>query len=132
MGDDDRTAEWRAELERDFGLYSTGDVARRAGSRGHSPATAVKRWAAAGKIFAVASAAGVDVYPGFCFDVNGRPHPAIAAVVKASAGRLTGWSLAGWFVTPNSRLGGARPVDHLEQVDALAAAAAAARADPAD
>jgi hypothetical protein len=120
---DDQIPRWRAETEADFGLFSAAEAARRAGSRGHSRSAAVRRWVETGKVFSVSSAAGLEVYPGFCFGADGRPHPAVAAVVKAFGGRLNGWELAGWFLTPNPLLVGRRPVDCFDQPDALLAAA---------
>jgi hypothetical protein len=75
-----------------------------------------------GKVFAVPSAAGLEVFPGFCFGPEGRPHQAVAPVLKAFGGRLSGWELAGWFLTPHPVLGGRRPVDCFEQPEGLLAA----------
>lgn len=122
---DDQVQEWRAQIEAEFGLLSAAEAARRAGSRGHSRTAAVRQWVKADKIFPLRSAAGLDVYAGFCFGPDGRPLPVVGDVVKAMAGRLSGWDLAGWFVTPNPALGGRRPVDALDQPDELRAAALA-------
>lgn len=120
---DDQIQTWRAQIETEFGLFSAAEAARRAGSRGHSPVAAVRQWVKASKVVPVTTAAGLEAFPGFCFGPDGRPDPAITPVVKAFAGRLAGWELAGWFLTPNAALDGSRPVDRLDQPDALRAAA---------
>jgi hypothetical protein len=122
----------RAALIAEFGVFSPGEAARRAGSKGHSPTLAVKRWQAANKIFAV-PVAGSDHFLGFCFDSSGRPRPAIGSILRSVAGRSSGWDLAMWFAAPNERLGGVRPVDALDgDGQRLAAAAAADMAAPDD
>jgi hypothetical protein len=119
---EDPVQRWRTQIESEFGLYSAAEAARRAGSRGHSRTAAVHRWVEAGKVFAVTSTAGLDAYAGFCFGEDGRPVPGIGAVIKAFAGRVSGWDLAGWFLTPNAALGDRRPVDCLDDIDGLRAA----------
>lgn len=121
---DDQVQEWRAQIEAEFGLFSAAEAARRAGSRGHSPTAAVRQWVKARKVFPLRSASGLEVYAGFCFGPDGRPVPIVGEVVKAMTGRLSGWELAGWFVTPNPVLDGRRPVDALDQPDEVRAAAA--------
>jgi hypothetical protein len=91
---EDLVQRWRTQIESEFGLYSAAEAARRAGSRGHSRTAAVHRWVEAGKVFAVTSTAGLDAYAGFCFGEDGRPVPGIGAVIKAFAGRVSGWDLA--------------------------------------
>ncbi len=120
---DDPTPTWRSQIETEFGLYSAAETARRAGSRGHSRTHAVHQWVKAGKVFAVTSTAGLEAFPGFCFGADGRPRPGIAAVVKAFGDRVTGWELAGWFLTPSPALDGHRPVDRLDDIEDLRAAA---------
>lgn len=119
--------EARTVVTAEHGVLSAAEVARRAGSRGHSRTIAVRRWQQTGKVFAVA-VAGLDHYPGFCFGPDGRPLPVIAEVLAAFAGRLQGWDLAAWFVTPNGRLGGRRPVDALDADPGAVAEAARASA----
>jgi hypothetical protein len=123
--------EARVVVTAEHGVLSAAEAARRAGSRGHSRTVAVRRWQQTGKVFAVA-VAGLDHYPGFCFGPDGRPRPALAGVLAAFAGRLEGWELAGWFVTPNGQLGGLRPVDVLDDDPAAVAAAARAPVDGPD
>ena len=119
----------KAALTAEFGVFSPGEVARRAGSKGHSPTLAVKRWQTANKIFAV-PVAGSDHFLGFCFEDSGRPRQGIASVLKAVGGRLAGWPLAAWFATPNEHLGGGRPADRLD-ADLACVVAAAALVDQA-
>ena len=115
--------EAQAIVTAEHGVLSAAEVARRAGSRGHSRTVAVRRWQQTGKVFAV-PVAGLDHYPGFCFGSDGRPRPVIAEVLAAFVGRPQGWDLAAWFVTPNGHLGGARPVDALDDDPGAVAGAA--------
>lgn len=115
--------EAQAMVTAEHGVLSPAEVARRAGSRGHSRTLAVRRWQQTGKVFAV-PVAGLEHYPGFCFGADGRPRPVLAEVVASFAGRLEGWDLAAWFVTPNGHLAGRRPVDALDDDPAAVAAAA--------
>lgn len=69
--------------------------------------------------------AGMVFFPGFQFDADGTPLPAIAATLTAIADRVAGWELAVWFITANDLLDGRRPVDVLAQPDLLIAAARA-------
>lgn len=96
----------------EFGLLSAAEVARRAGSRGHSRTLAVRRWQQGRKVFAV-PVAGLDHYPGFCFGADGRPRPVIGEVLATLDGKLSGWALAAWFVSTAPGLA-ARPVDLLD------------------
>jgi len=119
---DDQVEEWRAQVQAEWGLFTAAEAARRAGSRGHSPTAAVRQWVKTRKVFPLRTASGLEVYAGFCFGPDGRPLPIVGEVVKAMADRLSGWELAGWWLTPNSTLGGRRPVDALDQPDELRAA----------
>jgi hypothetical protein len=114
----------RAAVAAEFGVWSAAEAGRRIGSRGHSPAAAIRRWAAQGKLLTV-PVAGLDHYPGFAFGLDGRPRSVLVRVASAVPER-TGWALVAWLVSPQDALGGARPVDLLEtNPDAVVAAATA-------
>jgi hypothetical protein len=114
----------RIAVAAEFGVWSAAEAGRRIGSTGHSPAAAIRRWAAQGNLLIV-PVAGLDHYPGFAFGTDGRPRPVLSRVAAALPGR-TGWGLVAWLVTPHDSLGGARPVDLLDgDPDAVVAAAVA-------
>jgi hypothetical protein len=125
----DPDAALRTAVAAEFGVWSAAEAGRRIGSRGHSPTTAIRRWAAQGKLLAV-PVAGLDHYPGFVFGSDSRPRPVLAQVAAALSGR-TGWALVAWLVSPQDVLGGGRPVDLLDTDPDRVVAAAAASADRA-
>jgi hypothetical protein len=57
----------------------------------------------------------VSYFPGFQFDGEGQPIPAIAEVVRRLGSRSTEWGMALWFTANNGWLGGRRPVDLLRE-----------------
>jgi hypothetical protein len=121
----DPDAALRTAVATEFGVWSAAEAGRRIGSRGHSPAAAIRRWAAQGKLVTV-PVAGLDHYPGFAFGLDGRPRPVLVRIAASLPG-LSGWTLVAWLVSPQDALGGARPVDLLDaDPDAVVAAAAAA------
>jgi hypothetical protein len=131
MTDDDTDAALRTAVAAEFGVWSAAEAGRRIGSRGHSPTTVIRRWAAQGHLLTV-PVAGLDHYPGFAFGPDGRPRPVLGRVAAALPGR-SGWDLVGWLVLPHPALGGARPVDLLDtQPDVVVAAAAASCPPDAD
>jgi hypothetical protein len=116
-------AEARAELADEFGLFSSVEVARRAGSKATNAPALASRWKSQGRLFTV----DVDQaprFPGFQFDDRGRPLTVIADVVDVFAGKLPDWELALWFTSPNTWLSDLRPVDVLRQEPKLVAEAA--------
>jgi hypothetical protein len=116
----------RTAVAVEFGVWSAAEAGRRIGSRGHSPASAIRRWAVQGNLLTV-PVAGLDHYPGFAFGPDGRPRAVLGLVAAALPGR-TGWALVEWLVSPQEALGGARPVDLLDtDPDAVVAAAAEPR-----
>jgi hypothetical protein len=127
----DDEAALRVAVDREFGVWSAAEAGRRVGSRGHSPTAAIRRWAAQGKLLVV-PVAGLDHYPGFAFGPDGRPRPALRAVETAFAGRRAGWSLVAWLVTPLDEIGGARPVDRLDDDPEAVVAAARRAANPVE
>ncbi len=106
-----RNAAARDQLLREFGGWSSGEVAERAGSRARNRAALANRWKQEGRIFSVPHL-GADVFPGFQFDEQGQPLDAIREVIATASG-WSPWELAIWFISLNGWLGGRRPVDLL-------------------
>ncbi len=107
-----RNAEARAELLAEFGTLTSSEVADLAGSRASNRAALANRWRKEGRIFAI-SYHGQIYFAGFQFDAGGRPLPVVAEVLNAF-GDSEGWQTALWFTAANGWLGGARPVDLLQ------------------
>ena len=108
-----RNAEAHAELAGEFGLLSSAEVAKLAGSTASNRAATANRWANQRKVFTV-EVDGAQRFPGFQFGENGRPLPVIADVLTAAGDRLSGWELALWFTGSSAWLGGERPVDVID------------------
>lgn len=85
------------------------------------------RWRDEGDIFAVEHEGG-EYVPTFQFHA-GRPHPAIRAVLLAFPPEVTAWDRAYWFVSADAGLGGRRPCEALDDVDALVTSARLAGAE---
>lgn len=119
-----RNAELRAAFLHELGALTAAEVATLAGSRARNSSSLAGRWRAERRIFSVAWG-GEHLYPLFQF-VDGQPRPTIARVLRTFGDRPSGWEVALWFALPSPHLPGqARPVDLLDDEDALAAAAAA-------
>ncbi len=110
-----RNAEALGALLEEFGALRSQEVADLAGSRATNRAALANRWRAEHRVVAVPVHDEL-LYPGFQFDAEGRPKPAIERVVgllrcDPHAGD---WQVALWFTSPTSWLGGRRPVDLLD------------------
>jgi hypothetical protein len=125
-----RDADMRAALAEEFGLLSATDVATNAGSRASNPRALAHGWRKDSRVFAVPIEQQQQRYPGFQFGEDGQPLSAVAPVIEELGPVLAPWELALWFVSDNSRLGGARPVDMLsDSAEEVVAAAGALAAD---
>lgn len=114
----------REDLEREFGLLSSGEVAELSRSRARNRAAIANRWKQEGRVFSVPSGNAVR-FPGFQFDGEGRPREVVAAILRTFQSRLSEWEMALWFTTASGWLGGRRPVDLLDGDPAIVVKAAA-------
>jgi hypothetical protein len=88
------------------------------------------QWRSKGRIFGV-PLRGERRYPAFQLDpATGQPRPLIREILEILGRRLGDWGTALWFAAPNAWLGGGRPVDRLDDPDALFEAARAAVTQP--
>jgi hypothetical protein len=126
-----RNAEARTSLLTEFGALTASQVAELSGSEAKNRSALAGRWRREGRLVAVEHH-GTTYYPAFQFDVDGRPRPVVADVLKQlSHPSMTPWQQALWFTTANGWLDGRRPVDLLESnPTAVAAAAREALRDP--
>jgi hypothetical protein len=107
-----RNAKRRAELLQEFGAL-TGEQIAEERSRAANRHALAARWRKEGKMLGV-SYRGQTVYPGFQFDDDGRPLPAVAKVLAALPREvMSDWEVGYWWTAANGWLGGARPVDLL-------------------
>jgi hypothetical protein len=111
-----RNAEARSALLDEFGALRSHEVADLAESRASNRAALANRWRAENRLIAVPVRDEL-LYPGFQFNAEGKPKPAIGPTIGwlRSNPHTTDWQMALWFVTPTSWLGGRRPVDLLDE-----------------
>jgi hypothetical protein len=121
-----QTAQARLELLREWGAWSAGEVAERAGSTAANRSALASAWRAAGRIVGV-EWNGRTVFPAFQFAPDGQPRPVIAqALSHLRRAGLSDWQTAVWFTSPTGWLEDRPPVDALdEDPEAVVSAAAA-------
>ncbi|HEX3529544.1 MAG TPA: hypothetical protein VH988_20990 [Thermoanaerobaculia bacterium] len=123
-----RNALAREELFKEFGAYTSAEVADLAGSKASNKAALANRWKQEGRIFSVTHH-GATYFPAFQFDDQGRPRPVLAQVIASLGSKSTEWELALWFMGNTGWLDGKRPVDLLESDPNAVAEAAASEAE---
>ncbi len=113
------------QVEEEFGLLSSGEVAARQGSANRQLAYDQRR---TGRLLGIRRGARW-VYPGFQFDADGQPRMVVAEVARL--GSSAGWTAADvllWFTTPTTYLpDDKRPVDLLDSDPDLVVAGGKAR-----
>lgn len=124
-----RNAELRTAFITEVGAMTAAEVAQLAGSKAKNSSALAGRWRSQRRIFAVPWG-GEVLYPAFQF-ANGEPRPIIARVLQSFGERPSGWEVALWFATPSQYLTrNGRPLERLDDPDALEAAARAERTLP--
>jgi hypothetical protein len=108
-----RNAQARRAFLNEFPAMTSSEVADAANSRAANRASLANRWRDEGKVFAL-RVGDQQLYPGFQFDADGRPHGVLRRVLQhLTEGDLDDWQTALWFTSPTGWLGGKRPVDLL-------------------
>lgn len=102
------TVDWRKRFMSEIKSWTSAQVARESSSSAKNRAAIASRWVAEKKIFSVPFA-GKTWFPRFQFH-DGRPILAVSKVIKAFPDNATGWDLAYFFTTPNSFIGGRKPL----------------------
>lgn len=105
---------------------TTAQIADLAGFSASNPSAQPNKWKRDGLIFAIRHR-GVDYFPGYGLDpeTGFRPLKCMAKVIETLGDSKDSWSLAYWFSSANSFLGGKRPQDLLAKwPDRVIAAAA--------
>jgi hypothetical protein len=116
------TLEWREQFMSENKCWTSAEVAKESSSTAKNRAAIASRWLAEKRIFSV-HFKRQTWFPRFQFQ-DGSPIPAISNVIKAFPKHATGWDLAFFFDTPNSFIGGRRPLELLkgdpEAIESLA------------
>lgn len=117
--------QWR-ELEAKYPMLDSADVAKAARSTAANRSEYASSLRRRGKAIAV-ERAGRLLFPSFQFTATGRVHPTIPKVLAVMQPR--GWdpqSIALWMDSPNGYLGGATPIDRMDDTEAVMIAATGA------
>jgi hypothetical protein len=112
----------RVRFVEEFPCYTSREVAELAGHEAVNASATATRWKKARRIVGLPWK-GSDLYPAFQFS-EGRPLPAIAQVIEALPDRMSAWQVAFWLTSSNGWLGGATPLERLDDETAVLAAAA--------
>ncbi|MGH2445015.1 MAG: hypothetical protein ACRDGD_03130 [Candidatus Limnocylindria bacterium] len=102
----------RDEALREFGAFTSAQLAELRRAQTTNPHATTSRWLSAGRLFALDAPSG-RLFPAFQF-ADGQPRPVIAAVLKQLGSRLGDWELLLWFTGSSGYLDGRRPVDLLD------------------
>lgn len=124
------TLEWRKRFMSENKCWSSADVARESGSSAKNQAAIASRWIQEKRIFSVPFERKTW-FPRFQFR-DGRPIPAVSSVIKAFPDHATGWDLAYFFTSPNSFVGGRKPLELLKEDPKRLESLAQSFANPAD
>lgn len=91
---------------------SSGELSDKAHFTNANRSAGPNAWKRRGKTFAI-NVEGQDRYPDYAFDEAWQPLPVVKQVLDIFEGTRTPWSLAAWFASGNSWLGGRKPKDLL-------------------
>jgi hypothetical protein len=118
----DSNAKARARFFEEWPSFTSKDLADAAGHGSKNRSMTASRWKAKGKVFSVKHG-GAEYFPAFQFE-DGQPVEAVGKTLALLGEKKSGWQLAFWFTSPNGWLDGRRPVDVLQDVNAVTQAAA--------
>jgi hypothetical protein len=124
------TFEWRKRFMSENKTWSSAQVARESGSSARNRAAIASRWVSEKRIFSLPFA-GKIWFPRFQFR-DGRPIPAISKVIRMFPDHSSGWDLAYFFTTPNSFIGGRKPLELLSEGSKRLESLARSFVNPAD
>lgn len=124
------TSEWHDQFIAEYPSLTSGEVAQETRSSAKNTAAIASRWVAERKIFPVQFGRKV-LYPKFQF-VDGSPSPAIARVIEQFPEHATGWDYAFFLTTPNTYIGGRKPIELLRTDPERLVSLARSFANPAD
>lgn len=88
------------------------EVSEEAGLINANTSSAPNKWKKANKIFAI-SHSGSDLFPQFALGDDGKPLPVLKEILATFNGKKSPWTIAAWFVSSNSWLGGECPMNIL-------------------
>ena len=116
----------REYIQADAEWLDASSLSEYAGFENKNRSAGPNTWKRRNKIFAI-SHKGKNLYPRYCLDEAYQPLGVVKEILDIFDNSKSGWSLAFWFGTGNSWLGGAKPKDVLtgDKAQLLRAAQAA-------
>jgi len=124
------TLAWRKRFISDHKCWTSIQIAAESGSTARNRYELASRWSREHKTFAVRYERDL-LYPRFQFQ-DGSPIPAVSRVIKEFPAHATGWDLAFFFTSPNSYIGGRKPLELLKEDPERLVALARSFANPAN
>lgn len=107
-----RVENLREYILADAKWLDASSLSEHAGFENKNRSAGPNTWKRRNKIFAI-SYKGKNLYPRYCLDEAYQPLGVIKEILTIFDNSKSGWSLAFWFGTGNSWLGGAKPKDML-------------------
>ncbi len=124
------THEWQDQFMSQYPSLTSEQVAQIARSSAKNIHALASRWVAEKKIFSVQFGRRT-LYPQFQF-VDGSPSPVIREIMEQFPRHATGWDYAFFLTTPNTYIGGRRPIELLKTDPERLVSLARSFANPAD
>lgn len=118
----DSNARARVRFLQEWPCLTSKQVSEAAGHGSKNQSMTTSRWKGGGKIFSVRYNSA-EWFPAFQFQ-DGQPRATVARALQHLSKRKSGWQTAFWFTSPNGWLNGRKPAECLDDVEAVAAAAA--------
>lgn len=109
---EERKANLREYVLADAKWLDANQLSEKVGFENKNRSAGPSTWKRRNKIFAI-SYQGKNLYPRYCMDEAYQPLPIVKEILDIFDDTKSGWSLAFWFGTSNSWLGGAKPKDVL-------------------
>jgi hypothetical protein len=111
----------RTRFIRTVPTLASKELAALAGHNAANASVTGSRWKQQGRVFSVPWR-GSELYPAFQFR-DGRPHPAVKAVLSALPKTMSAWQTAFWFTSSNGWLDGRTPAQCIDDETAVVEAA---------
>jgi hypothetical protein len=124
------TLEWRDRFVSEYPCLTSAEVAQDSTSTAKNRAAIASRWLAEKKIFSIQFGRRV-LFPKFQFQ-DGSPLPVISDMMEEFPKHATGWDYAFFLTTPNTFIGGRKPIELLRTNPEQLVSLAHSFANPAD
>jgi hypothetical protein len=104
--------EWRDHFVSDYPCLTSAEVAQESSSAAKNRSAIASRWLGESKIFSIQHGRRL-LFPKFQF-THGSPLPIISKLMEVFPKHSTGWDYAFFLTSPNTFLGGAKPIELLK------------------